>query len=163
MMVKEKHDLKSLKENGITYKEYIDSLSGKSGEEFKQNYIDYNPKMDVVNKLAEKSKGYTFVVFSAVWCKDCKINCGAFLKIVEMKPEIEAIFFKEIKSAPLDPNVRWRVPPSPPEVDDFDLRKIPTFYILNREGKVVGEMIENPEHKETLEEELVYILENLRE
>lgn len=162
-MAKEIHNLKSLKENGITYKEYIDSLSGKSGEEFKQFYIDYNPKEDVISELAEKSKGYTIVAFSAVWCKDCKTNCAAFLKIVEKKPEIEAIFFKDIKSAPLDPNIRWRIPPSPPEVDEFDLRKIPTFYILNNEGKIIGELVENPSHKETIEEELVYILDNLQE
>ncbi|NHJ04828.1 MAG: hypothetical protein EAX90_08390 [Candidatus Heimdallarchaeota archaeon] len=162
-MIKEIHDLKQLRTNGITYKEYIDSLNGKGGEEFKQSYINYNPNEEVITKLAEKANGYIFVVFSAVWCKDCKSNCAAFLKIVEKKPEIDAIFFKGMKSAPLDPNVRWRIPPSPPEVDEFDLRKIPTFYILNSKGKIVGEMVENPVHKETLEEELVFILENISE
>ena len=72
------------------------------------------------------------------------------------------MFFKGIKSAPLDPDTRWRVPPSPPEVNDFDLRKIPTFYILDSSGKQVGEMIENPEVKPTVEEELVYILDNVQ-
>lgn len=161
-MVKDKHDLAQLKKNGKTVEDYMSCLEGKSGDEIKTNCELYEPKEDVIAALAEKAKGYTFVVFSAVWCKDCKTNVAAFAKILEHQPDIEVIFFSGIKTAPLDPDIRWRVPPSPPEVDDFDLRKIPTFYILNSEGVQVGEMIENPEHKETLEEELLYILENLQ-
>ncbi|MFW9923361.1 MAG: thioredoxin family protein [Candidatus Thorarchaeota archaeon] len=157
----EKHDINILRKNGITIQEYMDSLEGQSGEELKENYKKYSPKADIVKELAEKSKDYTFVVFSAVWCKDCKTNIAAFARILDLQPKIDAIFFKGIKSAPLDPNIRWKVPPSPAEVNDFDLIKIPTFYILNKEGKVVTQMVENPENKETLEEELLYLIENL--
>jgi len=160
-MVKDIHDLAQLRKNGKSVKDYMECLEGKSGKEIIDNCELYEPKEDVIATLAEKAKGYTFVVFSAVWCKDCKSNVAAFAKILEKQPGIDALFFSGIKTAPLDPEIRWKVPPSPPEVDDFDLRKIPTFYILNSEGKVVGQMIENPEHKETLEEELVYIIENL--
>ncbi len=160
-MVKEKHDLAQLKKNGKTVEDYMSCLEGKSGEEIKTNCELYEPKEDIIAALAEKAKGYTFIVFSAVWCKDCKSNVAAFAKILEKQPDIEGYFFSGIKTAPLDPDIRWRVPPSHPEVNDFDLRKIPTFYILNSEGVQVAEMIENPEHKETLEEELLYILENL--
>ena len=160
-MIKEIHDIAQLRKNGKSITDYMSCLEGKSGEEIKDNCEMYVPKEDVIADLAAKAKGYTFVVFSAVWCKDCKTNIAAFAKILEYQPSIDAIFFSGIKSAPLDPNIRWKVPPSPPEVDDFDLRKIPTFYILNSEGKIVATMIENPEHKETLEEELLYILENL--
>ena len=101
------------------------------------------------------------MVFSAAWCKDCKKNVAAFAKILQHKPNIQALFFSGIKSAPLDPEVRWKVPPSPPEVNEFDLVKIPTFYILDSSGTLVAELVENPVTKETMEEELLYLLENL--
>lgn len=156
-----KHDIDKLRKNGITTEEYIDSLEGKSGKELEENYQKYQPKKEIIKKLAEEAKGYTFIAFSAVWCKDCKTNMAAFAKIVKEQPEIDAICFKGIKSAPLDPNIRWRIPPSPKEVDEFNLERIPTIYILDSKGQQVAEMIENPKNKETLEEELLYLLENL--
>ncbi|NHJ49486.1 MAG: hypothetical protein FK733_16980 [Asgard group archaeon] len=161
-MVKEIHDLQQLEKNGISVDEMYDSCQGSDGETMKCNIDDYIPNMDIVNKLAKKANGYTIVVFSADWCKDCKINVAAFAKIVQLNSDIKAIFFKGMKSAPKDPNIRWRIPPSPPEVDDFDLRRIPSFYVLDKSGKVVGELIENPVTKPTVEEELLFILENIQ-
>ncbi len=158
----EVHDLEKLKTNGLNVTDMVNKLEGKDGEIIKENIANYQPNKDILSKLSKKAKDYLFVVFSADWCKDCKKNVSAFAKMIQMEPSINAVFFKGIKSAPLDPEVRWRVPPSPPEVNEFDLRKIPTFYVLNKDGKQVAEMIENPEVKPTLEEELLYILENIQ-
>jgi len=161
-MSKKQHDLKQLKKNGVNVIQLIDSLSGTDGDIFKENIKNYQPKEDVINLLEQKAKGYTFIIFSAEWCKDCKANVAAFIKILQKKPKIDAVFFKGLKTAPLGGDVRWKIPPSPPEVLEFDLRKIPTFYILNSKGDLMGEMIENPIHKPTLEEELVYILDSIK-
>ncbi len=161
-MTLEKHDIAKLKKAGLNVDEMLAKLDGKHGELLRENYEKFVPNDEVIAKLAEKANGNTFVVFSADWCKDCKKNVAEFAKIVKKKPSINVIFFKGIKSAPLDPDVRWRIPPSPPEVDEFDLRKIPTFYILNSSGEQIGEMIENPKSKPTLAEELLFILENLQ-
>lgn len=161
-MIKKIHNLNQLKANGLSVKEMIEKLEGKDGEIIKENIVNYQPNELVVSQLASKMNGYTIVVFSADWCKDCKVNVAALVKILQLKPDINAIFFKGIKSAPKDPDIRWRVPPSPQEVNEFDLKKIPTFYILDSNGKVVGEIIENPTIKPTLEEELVYILDNIQ-
>ncbi|NHJ39132.1 MAG: hypothetical protein FK731_03795 [Asgard group archaeon] len=160
-MIKKIHNLNQLKANGLSVKEMIEKLEGKDGEIIKENIVNYQPNELVVSQLAPKMNGYTIVVFSADWCKDCKVYVAALVKILQLKPDINAIFFKGIKSAPKDPDIRWRVPPSPQEVNEFDLKKIPTFYILDSNGKVVGEIIENPTIKPTLEEELVYILDNI--
>ncbi len=159
-MVKEIHDVKHLEKSGVKVDEMIKNLSGKDGDIIRENFEKYEPIEGVLSELEEKAKGHLFVVFCADWCKDCKTNVAAFAKIVKLRPNINGVFFKGIKSAPKDPDIRWRVPPSPPEVNDFDLRKIPTIYIVDSNGKLVGEMLENPEHKPTLEEELVYILDN---
>jgi len=159
-LINGKHDLEKLRTTGLPKDAYLAKISGKYGEDTIESMNNYEPNKTIAKKLAEKANGYTFVIFSATWCKDCKKNVGEFLKIISIEPSIDVLFYTDIKSAPLDPNVRWRIPPSPPEVDEFDLRKIPSFYILNKHGEVIGEMIENPQTKETLEEELVFILEN---
>jgi thiol-disulfide isomerase/thioredoxin len=160
-LVLEKHDLKKLQENGKNIDELIESFDCKGSEDIKNQCENYEPNHDIVKELVAKAKDYTFVVFSADWCKDCKSNVGAFAKIVQLYPEINAIFFKGIKSAPLDPNIKWKVPQSPPEVNEFDLNRIPTFYILDSEGYVKTEFLENPVTKPTVEEELLYLIENI--
>ena len=155
-----KHDIAKLRANALSVDEMIEKLERKDGEIIKENIQNYQPKEDILNELVVKAKGYFIVVFSADWCKDCKKNVAEFAKVVKLRPDIDAIFFKGIKSAPLDPDVRWRVPPSPPEVNEFDLRKIPTFYILDSTGNLIGQIIENPEIKTSIEEELIHILEN---
>ncbi len=157
-----KHDITKLKKAGLNVDEMLAKLEGKHGDILRDTYENYEPNDDIIKRLEDIVNCHTFVVFSADWCKDCKKYVAEFAKIVKKKPSINAIFFKSIKSAPLDPDVRWRIPPSPPEVDEFDLRKIPTFYILNSSGEQVGEMIENPKSKPTLAEELLFILENLQ-
>ncbi|MHA1124793.1 MAG: thioredoxin family protein [Candidatus Heimdallarchaeota archaeon] len=160
-MVLEKHDLKKLHENGKKIDEVIESFDCKGAEDIKDNCENYEPKLEVVNELVAKAKDYTIVVFSADWCKDCKSNVGAFAKIVQLYPEIDAVFFKGIKTAPMDPNIKWKVPPSPPEVNDFDLQRLPTFYILDSKGYVKSILLENPVTKPTVEEELLYLIENI--
>ncbi len=53
----------------------------------------------------------------------------------------------------------WRMPPSPPEVEVFNVRKIPTIIVLDLEGNKLGEVIENPPADKNLEEALLDILE----
>lgn len=161
-MTTNSHNLTRLKKNGLSVQEYVENLSGKSGQELKENIQKYEPKETVLKELAEKMRGYTVIVFSATWCKDCKINVAAFIKILQKRSDIKAVFFTGIKSAPLDPNIRWRVPPSPPEVKEFNLEKIPTFYILDSNGKVVATMIENPKYENSIEEELIHLIENAK-
>jgi hypothetical protein len=55
---------------------------------------------------------------------------------------------------------RWRIPPSPAQVEEFDLVKIPSMYILDKEGNKVGEIIEDPPTGKTLEAAILDILES---
>jgi thiol-disulfide isomerase/thioredoxin len=157
--MKDQHDIEQLKKNGKNLEEFLTTLTTKDGKILLENMKKYEPKEEIIKQLVEKAHRHTFIVFSAPWCKDCKINVAALAKIVEKNPNLDVLFFSGIKTAPLDPNIRWKVPPSPPEVNDFDLRKIPTIYILNSSGKVINAMVENPKTKETLEEELLFLLE----
>ena len=53
---------------------------------------------------------------------------------------------------------RWKIPPSPVEVKDFDVEKIPLIVVLNRDGVKIGEIVENPPEGQTLEEALFDVL-----
>jgi hypothetical protein len=55
----------------------------------------------------------------------------------------------------------WHKKRSPPEATDpkFALSAIPTFYFFNKSGEYLGVIVENPEDKSTLEQDLLKILE----
>ncbi len=57
-----------------------------------------------------------------------------------------------------DPDEKWAIPPSPPEVKAFNVIKIPLITVLNKEGEKLGEIIENPPEGQTLERALLDIL-----
>lgn len=53
---------------------------------------------------------------------------------------------------------KWAVPPSPPEVDEFKVAKIPYMVILKKDGEKVGEIVENPPAGKTLEQAILDII-----
>jgi hypothetical protein len=59
-------------------------------------------------------------------------------------------------------SIAWNAKKSPQEAVNpkFDLLKIPTIYIFNREGKYFNRIIENPREGSTLEEDIAFYLEN---
>jgi len=50
------------------------------------------------------------------------------------------------------------VPPSPPEVDEFSVPKIPLIVVLNKDGEKAGEIVENPPPGKTVEQALLAIM-----
>ena len=53
---------------------------------------------------------------------------------------------------------KWAVPPSPPEVDEFKVSKIPYMVVLKKEGEKVDEIVENPPPGKTLEQAILDIV-----
>ncbi|MFX0061943.1 MAG: TlpA family protein disulfide reductase [Candidatus Hermodarchaeota archaeon] len=111
-----------------------------------------------------KQKDCVIIAFSASWCKDCKIHLPAVFNIKtallrEYQYELEVFVFSGLKFDKLNPASRWKIPPSPPEVLEFDIFALPTFILLDKQtGKEIGRIEEHPQHKKTIEEELVLIL-----
>jgi len=71
---------------------------------------------------------------------------------------LEVRIFGGLKKDPLSHTRKWRIPPSPPEVETFHVDKIPLIILFDREGKEIGKIVENPREKPTLEEELLKII-----
>jgi RimJ/RimL family protein N-acetyltransferase len=53
---------------------------------------------------------------------------------------------------------KWAVPKSPPEVEEFNVPKIPLIVILKKDGEKAGEIVENPPPGKTVEQALLDIM-----
>ena len=99
------------------------------------------------SKLAAKleERNAWLLIYSAYWCGDCRRNVGRLALLAELSHnKIDAYVRGGIKTAPLDPNSKWAIPPSPPELEQLDIQKIPAILVIS-ENKELGRIIENPE------------------
>jgi thiol-disulfide isomerase/thioredoxin len=152
-------DLNEIRSRTTNVRDYIDSLKDKDKDKFLEVYNTYKLDEKVVDNLKEILKGLTLVVFSAAWCGDCKRAMPVLLQMEEQLG-LEVLVFSKIKTAPLDPNRQWAVPPSPPEINEWGVTAIPWLNFYDSDGILKGTVIEKPTVKETLEEEILHILKN---
>ncbi len=152
-------DFEDIRKRTTNIKGYIDALSEKDKDIVMEAYDEYNLNEDSVKELKEIVKGLKVVIFSAPWCGDCKRAMPPMLHLEE-KIGLDAMVFGTIKSDPLNKEAQWRVPPSPPEINEWGATAIPWFEFFDSEGNKVGTFIEKPKVKETLEEEILHILKN---
>ena len=96
--------------------------------------------------------------FSAEWCPDCYRNIPVLAKLEE-ETGLETRMFGHLMRDAKSPTRLWRIPPSPEEVEEFKVVKIPSMFILDKTGNKVGEIIENPPQGKTLEAAILAILE----
>ncbi|RLI50506.1 MAG: hypothetical protein DRO73_02900 [Candidatus Thorarchaeota archaeon] len=150
-------DLDNIRTRSTTIAEYFDSVSGKDKEVMMSKYDQYQLKKEVLRQLKDLGRSVVCVVFSAAWCKDCK-NALPALRHLEEKAGLEVRVFGNIKTAPLDPEHQWKVPPSPPEMEEWNITHIPWIVLFDKDGNEIGTIIERPEVKDTLEEEILYHL-----
>jgi len=80
------------------------------------------------------------------------------LALIAEELDFEIRVYGDLMTDPLNPNRRWRIPPSPPEVEEYNIEKSPTIILFDRKGNEVGRITENPEIMPTLEEELLEII-----
>ena len=152
-------DLNDIRSRTTNVRDYIDGLKDKDKEKFLEVYNTYKLNTDVVDILRETLKDLTVVVFSAAWCGDCK-RAMPVMQQLEEQLGLEVLVFSKIKTAPLDPDRQWAVPPSPPEVNEWGVTAIPWFNFYDVDGNLVGTLIEKPKVKDTLEEEILHVLRN---
>ena len=152
-------DFEDIRKRTTNIKGYIDALSDKDKDIVMEAYDEYKLNEDVVEELRDVMKGLKVVIFSAPWCGDCKRVMPPMLHLEE-KIGLDALVFGTIKSDPLNKEAQWRVPPSPPEINEWGATAIPWFEFFDLDGNKVATLIEKPKVKETLEEEILYILKD---
>ncbi|UCE08951.1 MAG: thioredoxin family protein [Candidatus Thorarchaeota archaeon] len=114
---------------------------------------------DAVEELESYSDDVVVVYIGASWCKDCRAAIPVLMKLEE-EIGLEVRVFGTVKTAPLDPDKQWAIPPSPPEVDEWGTTAIPWIEIFDKNGERIGTIIEKPCIKPTLEGELLHVLKH---
>jgi len=155
-----KANLEDIRQRTTDVLGYFEALDGKDRDILEEMYEEYVLKEDIVDELREATKDLAVVVFSAAWCKDCK-NAMPVMRHLQERIGLEVRVFGTIKTAPLDPKVKWAVPPSPPETNEWGVTAIPYFFFFDKnDGEKVAVLIEKPTVKETLEEEILHVLKH---
>lgn len=151
------YDKEKLDKDSEDVKEYIESNREKAPQ-FMERYDSYELDKEVETKLKCHSDKYTIYAFSAEWCPDCHKQIPVLARIQEktgLKTRILGHLMRDSKN----PDKHWKIPPSPAEVEEFNVIKIPSMYILDNRGNKVGEIIEHPPEGMTLEAAILDILE----
>ena len=125
----------------------------------KEQLINYKINQEISDKIKNYKEKYFVIAFSAEWCPDCFRNIPILALLNRVTDLNVRIFGGLIKT---DDRRSWKIPPSPKEVLDFDVKKIPLISVLDNTGNIVGNIIENPPKGQTLEESILRILEETK-
>jgi thiol-disulfide isomerase/thioredoxin len=150
-------NLSEIRERTVSANQYLESLKQPFREKFSTRKQTCQLKSEAINQLKKYADKYMIVAFSAEWCKDCAVNIPVLALISEVTG-LEVRIFGGLKKDPLSHTRKWRIPPSPQEVETFHVDKIPLIIVFDKEGEDIGRIIENPREKPTMEEELAEII-----
>ncbi len=151
-----KLELEAIRSNSESVADYLKSSEEKTPK-FTERKTTYKLDKDTIEKIKAYTGSAVVVVFSAEWCPDCYRNVPV-LSLISEETGLEVRVFGHLMRNVTDPDEKWAIPPSPPEVKAFNVIKIPLIHLLNKEGEKRGEIIENPPEGQTLERALLDIL-----
>lgn len=149
--------LPEIKTKTVSINQYINSIEQPFRKKFLTRKQTCMLNKEAIKHLKKFANDFVIVVFSAEWCKDCAANIPV-LALISEATGLEVRIFGGLKKDPLSHTRKWRIPPSPAEVETFQVDKIPLIIVFDKEGKDIGRIIENPREKPTMEEELVKII-----
>ena len=141
--------------------DYISNLEEPFREKFLERKQTYQSNQEAISQLRASAGNYVIIAFSAGWCKDCAVNIPV-LAVINEASGLEVRVFGGLKKDPLSQGHKWRIPPSPQEVETLNVEKIPLIIVADREGREIGRIVENPTHQPTLEQELCEIIKPKR-
>jgi thiol-disulfide isomerase/thioredoxin len=152
----DQYDIEELRRNSESVSDHMSRVGGASSP-FTRRLEEYVLEKTVIQDLKRYVEDAVVIVFSAEWCPDCYRNMPV-LSLISDATGLEVNVFGRLMRDAKNPEERWKIPPSPPEVKDFHVVRIPLIVVLNRDGVKIGEIVENPPEGQTLEEALLDIL-----
>jgi thiol-disulfide isomerase/thioredoxin len=152
-------NLNEIRTRTVSANDYINSLEEPFKEKFLTRKQTYAPNPEAIKQLKAFAGKYVIIAFSATWCKDCALNVPV-LALTSETAGMEVRVFGGLKKDPLDQVHKWRIPPSPQEVETLNVEKIPLIIIADAEGNEIGRIVEKPSHQPTLEQEIIEIIKS---
>ncbi|MHA1961768.1 MAG: TlpA family protein disulfide reductase [Candidatus Thorarchaeota archaeon] len=152
-------DLNDIRSRTQTAAEYVNGIKEKWKPEVLEKLRGLRLDRDVVDELDSYTDDIVVVYFGASWCKDCR-EAIPIMMTLEEEIGLEVRVFGTVKTAPLDPDNQWAIPPSPPEIGEWGATAIPWIEIFDKKGERIGIIIEKPTVKPTLEAELLHVLKH---
>lgn len=153
------YDLEKIRRNSVPVADNLISIRAEYSD-FSRRKTEYRLENNTVEELKRHAEKAFLVVFSAEWCPDCARNIPV-LGLIAESTGLEVRVFGHLKRNHLNPKKRWRIPPSPPEVREFNVVRIPLITVLNNRGEKIGEIVENPPEGLSFEEALLQILKTI--
>jgi thiol-disulfide isomerase/thioredoxin len=150
-------NLSETRKKTVSASQYINSLEEPFKEKFLARKQAYLLNKETISQLKKFANTHVVVAFSAGWCKDCSANIPV-LALISEATGLEVRIFGHLKRDTLSHNKKWRIPPSPPEVETFNVDKIPLMIVFDQKGEDIGRIIENPVTEPTLEQELLRLI-----
>jgi thiol-disulfide isomerase/thioredoxin len=150
------YDVHKLRRNSEPVQDYMVG-SHNAAPKLIENYNSYVLDLKAAEKLKKFVIDIVIFVFSAEWCSDCIRNIP-ILAHLNNKIGLEVNVFGHIMKDAKSIKQRWRIPPSPEEVKEFKVTKIPLIVVLNKKGKMLGKIVENPPKGKSLEVAVLEIL-----
>lgn len=151
------YDLEQLVKNSENVSDYI-SASSMKAPAFGENYEKYKLNNQIIDGLKRHKEDIVIFAFSAEWCPDCQKHIPT-LGLVAETAGIEVNIFGHLMRDAKSPKSYWRIPPSPSEVETFNVKKIPTIILFDRKGQKIGDIIENPPNGIDLETAILQLVE----
>lgn len=150
--------LNELREKTVSVEDYLVRINEPFRSRFAERMESYPLKKNVVDELRKHADKMFIVVFSAEWCKNCMAHVPV-LALLADEAGLRVRVFGGLKKDRLNPDKKWRIPPSPPEVKDFGVTDIPYIIIFNKGSEELGKIVEDPASGKTIEEEILEIIE----
>ncbi len=134
-------------------------ISDRFKDKFEIRYQEAEIPDEYISRLKQLLARKTIIAFSAEWCKDCSNNIPVLAKISE-KIGVPFKILGGIKSDPKGKGPYWKSPPSPSEINELKIKRIPWIAVIDDDGNIHAIIDENPKYKPTVYEELIYLLGN---
>jgi len=152
-------NLMEIRTRTVSANDYINNLEEPFKEKFLTRKQTYQLNRETISQLRAFAGKYVIIAFSSGWCKDCAVNIPV-LALINETAGLEVRVFGGLKRDPLNQVHKWRIPPSPQEVETLNVENIPLIIIADIEGREIGRIVEKPSRQPTLEQEISEIIKS---
>jgi hypothetical protein len=140
----------------VAYIEHIETPAYQVKFTEKLTMSRINPETAQKLGKAIRDRGLKLVIFSGAWCKDCQEIIPILAKICQVT-KIPMKLLGGAKFSQQKPPT-WHVPPSPPEMNELGIERIPAILFIDKAGMEVLRHYERPPVGKSLEQHLLDIV-----